>query len=160
MSVRTTKLALAKYREALKLARAKKPQPGKTFKLLSEAEALGHGEATYALATWHLFGTHVAANPRKAVTLLKRASRRGSADAAFDLAIAFETGKFVPQNTRKAFELYLVAALRYRHAGELETMYSFREAAYEVARCYDHGIGIAVDRALSRIWMKEGRAIR
>lgn len=157
---RSSKLGQKKYESALQLTQAKKPNLAKAFVFLSEAEALGNADATYALATWHLFGHHVPVNLLKAAALLKRAAQRGSADAAFDFAISLEVGRIVPQDKRKAFEFFLIAALRYGRAGPQETMYTFSEAAYEVARCYRYGIGVVEDKTLSRIWMKEGQATR
>lgn len=52
------------------------------------------------------------------------------------------TGKGVVKNARKAFELYLRAALH----GE-------QQSVYEVGRCYYHGVGVARDRHLARIWL-------
>ena len=156
----SSKLGQKKYDSALQLARAKKPNLARAFIFLSEAEALGNADATYALATWHLFGHYIPVNLRKAAILLKRAAQRGSADAAFDWAISLEVGKIVPQDKRRAFEFFLIAALRYRRAGTQETMYTFSEAAYEVARCYRYGIGVVADKTLGRIWMTEGHAAR
>ena len=156
----TKQLGQDQYKAALRIARAKDPDLSQAYSLLTKAEKLGNADATYALATWSLFGRHVTKSPRKAITLLKRATRRGSADAAFDLAIAYETGEVVEKNTRKAFELYLTAALRYKIDARSDRMYSFNEAAYEVARCYQHGIGIAADKALSRLWMIEAKPAR
>jgi len=157
---RSSKLGQKKYESALQLAQAKKPNLARAFAFLSEAEALGNADATYALATWHLFGHYIPVNLPKAAALLKQAAQKGSADAAFDFAISLEVGKIVPKDKRRAFEFFLIAALRYGRAGPQETMYSFGEAAYEVARCYRYGIGVAEDKMLSRIWMKEGRATR
>ncbi len=148
------------FKRALALTASKKPNYAKAFPLLVGAERLGHAEATYALATWYLFGRHVAPSSAKALALLKRAVRRGSADAAFDLAIAFEQGKIIERNERKAFQHYLTAAIRHRQPLTYPAMYSFREAAYEVSRCYFHGIGIAADRKAGMIWKIEGKAIR
>jgi TPR repeat protein len=148
------------FKRALSLATGKKPDYAKAFALLSSAERQGHGQATYALATWHLFGRHVAPSMPKALTLLKRAVRRGNADAAFDLAIAYEQGKIVERDERKAFELYLTSAIRYRQPLDYPPMYSFHEAAYEISRCYYHGIGVAADRKAGMIWKMEGRAVR
>lgn len=83
------------YERALKLASARKPNFAEAHKFLLKAEQFQHGDATYALATWHLFGVQVAKNLKKGIVLLKRATRRGSADAAFDLAIAYERGEVV-----------------------------------------------------------------
>ena len=156
----TRKSGQNQYEAALKLARAKKPDLGKVYELLLKAEKHNNADATYALASWNLFGRHVARNPQKAVTLLKRAARRGSSDAAFDLAITYEKGEIVEKNDRKAFELFLTAALRCKDGAQRDTNYSFSEAAYEVARFYHYGIGIAVDRVLARLWMVEGKAAR
>lgn len=160
MSTSNKKPGQREYETALKLASARKPNFGEAHKLLLKAEQLQHGDAAYALATWHLFGRCVAKDSKKAMVLLKRATRRGSADAAFDLAISYERGGVIEKNLRRAFELFITAALRYDREQRPDQMYSFSEAAYEVARCYRHGIGTDVDKALSRMWMMEGKAIR
>lgn len=156
----TKKPGQREYEAAFKLASARKPNFGEAHKLLLKAERLQHGDATYALATWHLSGDHVAKNIKKGITLLKRANRRGSADAAFDLAIAYERGEGIEKNLRRAFESYMTAALRYDREQHRDQMYSFSEAAHEVAKCYHYGIGTDVDKTLSRIWMVEGKATR
>ncbi|MBL8704765.1 MAG: sel1 repeat family protein [Rhodospirillales bacterium] len=155
-----TNAGAKQFKRALALTASKKPNYAKALPLLVTAERLGHAEATYALATWYLFGRHVAPSMTKALTLLKRAVRRGSADAAFDLAIAFEQGKIVERNERKAFQLYLTSAIRHRQPLSYPPMYSFREAAYEVSRCYYHGIGVAADRRAGMIWKIESKAFR
>lgn len=160
MTRSTKKPGQREYEVALKLASARKPNVGEAHELLLKAERLQHGDATYALATWHLFGGHVAKDIRKGLTLLKRANRRGSADAAFDLAITYERGEVAEKSLRRAFESFMTAALRYDREQHHDQMYSFSEAAYEVARCYRYGIGTDVDKTLSRIWMVEGKAIR
>lgn len=155
-----TNLAANAFKRALALTASKKPNYAKGFPLLAAAERLGHAEATYALATWYLFGRHVAPSSAKALVLLKRAVRRGSADAAFDLAIAFEQGKIIERDERKAFQLYPTSAIRHRQPLSHPATYGFREAAYEVSRCYYHGIGVTADRRAGMIWKIESKAFR
>ncbi len=135
--------AATQYRKALRIARQEGAKYEKVFELLEQSMKMGSADATYAVATWYLHGTHVAPDIVKGTNLLKRAVRMGNSSACFDLASSFERGLGVTKDTAKAFDLYLEAALR----GD--------QSAYrEVARCYWHGIGTRRNRIIADLWGK------
>lgn len=133
------KLYLSALRDARKKSFNKKITAGK----LLEASRLGSNEATYALASWYLHGTHFDQNIPKGIRLLKAASRVGNASACFDLAYSFEVGVGVTKNLERAFQLYMEASMR----GD-------KESTRHVARCLWHGIGTLKNRALADLWGK------
>jgi hypothetical protein len=89
---------------------------GPVAALLEEAHLAGDGRATYALATWYLFGRLYRRNLRTAVRLLRKAAESEVPDALYDLAVCYETGEGAAENPRKAAELYLQAALPARRS--------------------------------------------
>jgi TPR repeat protein len=101
-----------KYERALKLA-LKQPKPSKeVYDLLLAADNGGDGRATYALATWHLFGSpFTKINLRLANAMLKRAADKGVADAAHDLAISYEKGLGIGKSL-----LVLLSTMYARHS--------------------------------------------
>lgn len=130
------------YNKALKEANSKRPQLNIAYELLSKAHELGNYKATYAIATWYLFGKHLRKDYKKAFTLLKLASEGNLPDAFYDLAVCYEMGKGVKSNKRQAFLNYLSAAL----TGD-------KQSVYEVGRCYYYGIGINKNIEMSRRWL-------
>ena len=130
------------YEKALTLARLKSADLSEVRRLLEEATELGFGPATYALATWYLFGKTVVEDHKKAVELLQKAVALGEASAMFDLAVCFENGAGVKRNVRKSIEFYVMAAL-----------HGDKQAMRAVGRCYWHGIGRATDRTMAKIWL-------
>lgn len=133
------------YLKALRLARANTCN-GETWSLLERARKLGDGNATYALATWYLFGKYVKKDPVAAVSLLKEATLLGNPSAMFDLAVCAEKGVGMQKDLGRAVELYMMAGLR----GDA----SAKEAA---GRCYWHGIGIGKDRHIAAIWLDSAK---
>jgi TPR repeat protein len=114
--------------------------------LLREAIDLGNGDATYALATWYLYGKEpvIAIDFARGVELLKVAASKDVAFACFDLALCYERGEGVKKNRRRAFKNYLRGALN----GD-------SECVYEVGRCYYFGIGIAKDKPIGRLYYRK-----
>ena len=131
------------YDEALSHATATAPDLGRAFKLLSKAVEIGSPDATYAMATWYLFGQepYVKKNLATATRLLRLASDGGVASASYDLAVSYEKGMGVRKNLRLAFECYLRAALR-----------NDSQSVCEVGRCLHWGIGTEQNRRAARIW--------
>jgi TPR repeat protein len=139
---------IGRYEEALIAAQAPNADFDSIRPMLLEAHEYGDARATYALATWYLYGRSVRKNLRKAIALLREAARSGLPDALFDLAVCYEQGEGVPENQRRAARLYVEAALR----GDAQSL-------YEVGRCYYYGLGVPVDRALARIWLDRARGL-
>lgn len=137
------------YKSALVLARRKEPNNVEIVRLLTSAHSLGSGDATYALATWYLHGTHYAKNAKKGTVLLKKAARMCIASACFDLAVSYEKGIVVEKNKERAFALYLEAALR----GD-------GDAKKQVARCFWHGVGVTKNRIVADLWAERFRVKR
>lgn len=111
--------------------------------LLERAHAAGDARASYALATWYLFGKPpvIKRNLDKAYDFLETAAAKSIPEALFDLAIYLEKGTRGRKNLRRAFCLYVGAALR-----------GVEQAVYEVGRCYYYGIGISQNRSLAEVW--------
>ena len=138
-----------KYEIALQSAKKSKTRTRKVYDLLVLADKEGDGRATYALATWYLFGTKF--TPKDLVygtELLKRAEREGVADAVHDLAVSYEKGVVVGKSAAKAFVLYVKAAL----LGD-------KQSFYEVGRMYYHGIGVRQNRELAEIWLDKAESL-
>lgn len=138
----------ALYDAALEMARSKNANPILTLDVLSKAVDRGSAKASYALATWYLFGKCVEKDLKKAVQLLRKAASSGVADAMFDLAVCYEKGAGLRKNPKKALEHYLMAALR----GDAK-------AIHEVGRCYWHGIGILRNRTLANIYLDRAKEL-
>jgi uncharacterized protein len=132
------------YSFALKEARKSRGDLRKAQRLLLEAHKRGDPRATYALATWFLFGKGnlVVKDVRKGVNLLRVAARFDEPNALHDLAVCYETGAGARRSEKMAFALYLRAAL----AGD-------PQSAYEVGRCYWYGIGSERNRRIANIWL-------
>lgn len=132
------------YLAALKAARRPTPDSTGVAAMLRQAAKLGSHEATFALATWHLFGKHFSRDVAKGIRLLKKAARAGNADACFDLAISYDNALGVLRDPQLAFELYLESAMR----GNVE-------AHTQVARCFWSGRGVKRNRVLAGLWEDE-----
>jgi uncharacterized protein len=139
----------AKYDRALKLAQ-KQPKPSReVYDLLLAADKGGDGRATYALATWHLFGSpFTKTNYRVANSMLKRAADNGVADAAYDLAVSYEKGLGIGKSLPRAFEYYVRAAL----LGDAQSH-------YEIGRMYFHGTGVPRNRRLAEAWLAKAETL-
>ena len=124
------------------------PNEELAFSLFERAHESGDPRATYAIATWYLFGGYVKKNINRAVLLLKESARKKIPDAMYDLAVCFEDGTGVKRGKKKAFDLYLKAALRNDH-----------QSVEEVARCYWFGIGVNRDRRVARIWYERAKEL-
>jgi len=130
------------YDQALQMARKENPDIGKAGGLLEVAHALGDRRASYALATWYMFGNDgYKKNIAKAISLLKLAAKSDIAYANHDLAVAYETGTGVKKNKKIAYNNYVAAVLN----GDYD-------AAEEVGRCLYYGIGVNRDRKMAKIW--------
>lgn len=149
----TTKIANAStngpYELALKVATRARPNLLRACALLEEAHDQGDRRATYALATWHLFGNEVySKNVRKAVQLLRLAANADIALAHFDLAVSYETGQGIKKNEKAAYRHFLAAALN----GDNDSL-------AEVGRCLYYGIGIARDRKAAEVWFRRAETL-
>lgn len=133
------------YDEALLAMYHDPPDIRKAFQLLTEAENSGDARATYALATWYLFGQApvVERDRAKAARMLEVAAAAGIPDALHDVAVSYEKGDLYAQDLVRAFQSYLAAALR----GD-------QQSVYEVGRCYFYGIGVSEDQIVGDIWLK------
>lgn len=139
----------APYEKALRLARRKSPPTKELYDLLLAADKGGDARATYALATWYLFGSpFTKINYARAVKLLRIAAKAGIADAAYDLAVSYEIGKGVRKSLAKAFEHYCMAAL-----------FGDAQSHYEVGRMYYYGLGIPRNRNLAKIWFDKAEKL-
>lgn len=134
------------YNKALKEASSKHPKLNIAYELLNKAHTLGNYKATYAIATWYLFGKHLKKDYKKAVTLLQLATEGNLPEAFYDLAVCYETGKGVKIDKRQAFLNYLSASL----LGD-------KQSIYEVGRCYYYGIGINKNKELSQRWLNAAK---
>jgi len=139
----------AKYERALKLAQNQLKPSKEVYDLLRAADNDGDGRATYALATWHLFGSpFTKIDYRAANKMLKRAASKGVADAAHDLAISYEKGLGIGKSLSRAFEYYMRAAL-----------FGDAQSHYEVGRMYFYGLGVQRNRRLADAWLAKAEAL-
>lgn len=135
------------YELALQAASAENPDLEKASALLEAAHDQGDRRATYAIATWHLFGNRIyKKNLPKAINLLKLAAKADIAFAHFDLAVSYETGCGVKKDKKAAYRHFLAAALN----GD-------NNSIYEVGRCLYYGIGVSRDRKAAKIWFRKYR---
>ncbi|WP_295116640.1 tetratricopeptide repeat protein [uncultured Chitinophaga sp.] len=131
------------YREAVKLLREHKSENlTAAYTLLKDAHSAGNHDAAYMIASWHLSGIHVAQSFEQAIPYLQFAIEGDIPEAYFDLAVSLETGQGTAKNERQAFLYYMEAAL----LGD-------KGAIYEVGRCFYHGVGVAADQELARVWL-------
>lgn len=144
------KSAQAQYENALALATSVTPDWGHVFRLLKKAAEAGNGSASYALATWYLFGKEpfVKQNVRMGNKLLREAASAGVADACYDLGVSYDLGKGIRQDSRKAFEYYLRAAL----LGDAE-------AVFEVGLFYYYGDSVEKDVKAADIWLARAKKL-
>lgn len=131
------------YNKALSEATSEPVNNDKAFQYLERSAKVGNYKATYALATWYLFGKHVKKDLKKGVDLLKIAADMGSSDACFDLAVSYEKGKGIEENIELAFKYYLFAAIN----GDTE-------AIHEIGRCYFYGKGVVPNKTLGKDLLK------
>jgi uncharacterized protein len=137
------------YDLALFIASRKRPDLTRAGTLLESGHDKGDRRATYALATWYLYGhANYGKDLRKAIQFLKLASSADIAAAHFDLAVCYETGEAVKKNEAKAYLHYLAAALN----GDLDSL-------GEVGRCLFHGVGTGRDRKAAEVWFRRADAM-
>jgi TPR repeat protein len=137
------------YDLALKAVSRKRPDLVRASALLEDAHAQGDRRATYALATWYLFGNAVLRKDlSRAIKLLKLAAKADVAAAHFDLAVSYETGQGIKKNEKSAYWHYLGAALN----GDNDSL-------VEVGRCLYYGIGVVRDRKAAEIWFRRADAL-
>ncbi|WP_116004323.1 MULTISPECIES: tetratricopeptide repeat protein [unclassified Simplicispira] len=135
------------YELALAAASSSQPKLEAARSLLEEAHQNGDPRATYALATWCLFGHGgFELDLKRAVALLKEASKADIPSAHFDLAVCYEKGSGVRRNNKLAYRHFLAASL-----------YGDNDAYGEVGRCLYYGIGIDRDRKAAKIWLRRAR---
>jgi TPR repeat protein len=142
MTKKTRVDATTLYEAALSKASKPNADLASVAEILTKAMNLGSVEATYALATWYLFGKHFRKSYVKGCVLLRKAASAGSRDAMFDLAVSYEGGLGVQKSEKKAYEYFLGAALR----GD-------GKAIFNVGRCTYYGIGVPRDRRVARLWL-------
>jgi len=134
---------------AAALLESKPTQTQKIFNLLVEADKAGDRRATYAIATWYLFGSpFTPKNHKTGVKLLKIAAAANVAEAAYDLGVAYETGVGIRKSEKLAFTSYMHAAL----LGD-------PEAHRAVGRMYFYGIGTAQNRKLAGYWLDKAEEL-
>lgn len=150
MTPRSTKVAKQDpYELALRITNGKRPDLVRVSALLEEAHDQGDRRATYALATWSLFGNAIhPKDRRRAIQLLKLAAKADIAAAHFDLAVSYETGQGIKRNEEAAYRHFLAAALN----GDNDSL-------AEVGRCLYHGIGVARDRKVAEVWFRRANAL-
>ena len=150
MTLKETKTATqGPYELALRMASRKRPDLMQASVLLAEAPAQGDRRASYALATWSLFGNAVHRKDlRRAIQLLKLAAKADIAEAHFDLAVSYETGQGIKRDEKAAYRHFLAAALN----GDDDSL-------AEVGRCLYHGIGVARDRKAAEVWLRRADAL-
>jgi uncharacterized protein len=147
---KSTQVGKTNYDLALRAASRKRPDFTQAAALLEGGHLEGDRRATYALATWYLYGhAGYAKSLPKAVQLLKIAVVADYAAAHFDLAVCYETGEGVKKNEAKAYLHYLAAALN----GDLDSL-------GEVGRCLFHGIGTTRDRKAAEVWFRRADAMK
>jgi TPR repeat protein len=134
------------YKRALNEARIKPKMLKIVYELLNKAHALGNPKATYALATWYLFGKYVKKDNKKAVELLQLATKGNLSEAYYDLAVCYEKGKGIKVNKKQAFLNYLSSAL----LGD-------KQSIYEIGRCYYYGIGVSKNREIANRWLNNAK---
>jgi TPR repeat protein len=110
---------------------------------MRRAADLGHPMASYALATWYLFGQEPYLMPDhvEAVRLLKVAAKAHIPSAYYDLAVCYHEGEGVDKDPVAGFENYLRAAL---HGDE--------QAVMRVGQAYFFGKGTSEDKRTAEIW--------
>lgn len=133
----------SEYSKALEVMKGPRPDEARALELLRRAHKKNDASATYAIATWYLFGRGgLRRNIRSAVKLLRQAARQKVPEAMYDLAVCYETGRGVNKNPKTALRYYLDAAIR----GD-------GNAVFEVGRCFYYGIGVARNRDLADVWL-------
>jgi TPR repeat protein len=133
---------LSEYTSALILSRAHPPKLNEAFELLTAASNKGDDRATYALATWYLFGNEVVdKDEERGVCMLIALHDSLVAEALFDLAVSYDLGRYVQQDDHKAFSFYMKAAL----LGD-------SDSCRQVSQFYAEGTVVGHDEALSKAW--------
>jgi uncharacterized protein len=130
-------------------ARAEKRGSPKAREALVRASSLGSAEATYALATWHLFGVGQKKDVSKGIDLLLEAATGGWPAAFFDLAVSIETKQFKGYSLADAFACYAAAAA----LGD-------GDAVSELGRCFWYGIGVTRNRGFGETLLAAARTAR
>lgn len=139
-----TASSAATYRRALALARSEtKTDLAECLQLLQLASERGEPRATYALATWYLFGKVVEKNVKTGFKLLLRIRTARIREAKHDLAVCYEKGAGVQRNLRNAARYYREAAL----LGDIDSK-------VEIARCCYYGIGVKKDLEQVFTWYR------
>ena len=112
---------------------------------LERAEAEGHAEAGYNLASLYAKGEGVEQDFEKAAKYLTRSSERGYYPAMTNLGLLYAQGQGVAQDYGKARELWLKAA-----AGE------HADAMHNLAVIYATGKGVDKDMSEAIKWYRKG----
>jgi hypothetical protein len=138
------------YKAALATATQDTPDFASAYALLKEAMNEGDADATYALATWYLFGKepYLSLDYAEGARLLQIAADKGIPEAMYDLAVSFEDGLGIKQDEAKAFEYYLRAAIR----GDADSVFN-------VGRCLFYGLGTREDQAQAQIWLERAEEL-
>ncbi|QNP59929.1 tetratricopeptide repeat protein [Paenacidovorax monticola] len=137
------------YELAFEAATSRSPNLALAKSLLEKAHQNGDPRASYALATWYLYGHGgCSIDLPQAIEMLKIAAEADIASAHFDLAVSYETGNGIRKSVRAAYRHFLAAALN----GD-------NDSYAEVGRCLYHGIGVARDRKSAEIWFRRADAL-
>lgn len=130
------------YDKALALCLRENPDLKSAYDLLVRCSEKGDPRATYALASWYLFGNEIVQKDEEhGILLIKTLENSNISEALFDLAVAYDYGKGVRKNSKRAFSLYMRAAL----LGDLS-------ACDQIAQYYAEGKIVAADKRLSQAW--------
>lgn len=132
------------YSLALALSRTTPPKLQDAYTLLVSASNKGDDRATYALATWFLFGNDVVKKDEAiGVSMLNTLRNSFVAEALFDLAVSYDYGRHVEQDDYAAFSFYMRAAL----LGDTAS-------CSQISQFYAEGIIVEPDDELSNAWRK------
>lgn len=131
------------YEKALEISQKNDGDLEKSYHLLLKAREQGDHRATYALATWYLYGKFLDKDLHKGMDYLKEAAQHDISDAQYDLAVSYEKGIVVERDEKISFQLYLKASLN----GD-------KQSIYEVGRLFYHGIGVPENKFVANIFIE------
>lgn len=133
----------SKYYDLSKdMALAENPNFSLVKGYLEMASESGDFRATYALATWYLFGNEaVKVNKIKAAKLLKSIAHGQICEAMHDLGYCYDMGIGVRKNEKLAFQYYMKAAL----LGD-------PESCLQISQFYSEGLIVPYNKFLSQVW--------
>ncbi len=139
-----TSKIIDEYSLALRLSKDKNINLNEIKRLLLSARKNGDDRASYAIATWYLFGNEVTIiDENLGVSILHELINSNIAEALFDLAVAYDLGKVVHQDENEAFSYYMMSAL----LGD-------KDSCCQVSQFYAEGRVVAFDSRLRDAWLE------